>query len=109
MAINDHPGLSLEIPRGTERYKKIKALRSASERTNSSAKSDICMLNHPKVLGSIRSAILAQMTCIVLLLKKAFDFIISITLRTMNPKYDNDEDLAMRKIPLYLKNMGFLE
>jgi hypothetical protein len=109
MAINDHPRHSIEIPRGTERYKKIRALRSASERTNSSIKQDLTILNHPKVMGSLRSAILTQMACIVLLLKRSFDFIIRITRLTMNPNSDNHEKLAFKKIPLFLKNMVFLE
>jgi len=109
MSINHHPRYCLEIPRGTERYQKIKALRSASERTNSSLKQDLCLLNHPKVIGSLRSAILAQMACIVLLLKRSFDFIIRITYLTLNPNHYTKQQLAFKQIPLYLKNMVLLQ
>jgi len=83
MFIHEHPRLVLEIPRGSERYNKIHSLRSAAERTNSSLKADLTMLDHPKVLGILHSSVLAQMSCIVLLLKKTFDFIVRISLLAM--------------------------
>jgi hypothetical protein len=48
MSIKDFPRLIIEVLRGTDRHHKLKALRSASERTNSSAKEDLCILNKPK-------------------------------------------------------------
>ena len=44
MSIRQFPRLITEVIRGTERHQKLKALRSAAERTNSSAKDDFCIL-----------------------------------------------------------------
>jgi len=48
--IQENPRLLCEIPRGTKRWKKIRNLRPASERTNSTAKSDLDILAHPWVI-----------------------------------------------------------
>ena len=45
MSVNDFPRLIIEILRGTDRHHMLKALRSASERTNSSTKDDFRILN----------------------------------------------------------------
>ena len=79
MCVNDLPRLVNEIPRGSKRYKNIKKMRSASERSNSSLKEDIKILHKPRVLNATRSNILAQSAAIVLLLKRAFSFIVKIT------------------------------
>ena len=57
----------------------IKKLRSASERANSSLKEDIKILHKPRVLNATRANILAQMAAIVLLLKRAFSFVVNVT------------------------------
>jgi len=90
MYVKDHPRLINEIPRGSKRYKEIKSLRSSSERTNSSIKEDLHILNKPRVLNRRRANILAQMAAIVLLLKRAFSFIAKITalLRTFSHGID---------------------
>ena len=44
MSIKDYPRLINEIPRGSNLYKSIKNLRSASERANSTIKEDIKIL-----------------------------------------------------------------
>jgi hypothetical protein len=80
MSIEDFPRLITEVLRGTDRHQKLKALRSASERTNSSAKEDLCILNKPKIRGLKNAGILAQMAVIVLLLKRISRFIVKITL-----------------------------
>jgi len=69
MSVNDFPRLIIEVLRGTDRHQKLKALRSASERTNSSAKEDLCILNKPKIRGLKNAGVLAQMAVMVLLLK----------------------------------------
>ena len=80
MSIRDFPRLICEILRGTDRYQKIKALRSASERTNSAAKEDLCILNKPKIRGIKHAGVLAQMAVITLLLKRIICFIVKVTL-----------------------------
>jgi hypothetical protein len=80
MSVSDFPRLIIEVLRGTDRHHKLKALRSASERTNSSAKEDLCILNKPKIRGLKNAAVLAQMAVMVLLLKRISRFIVKVTL-----------------------------
>ena len=80
MSIKQFPRLISEIIRGTYRYRKLKALRSGSERTNSTAKDDLHILVKPKIRGLKNAAVLAQMAVIVVLLKRIAGFIIKITL-----------------------------
>jgi len=79
MYVKDHPRLVNEIPRGSKRYNTIKNMRSASERSNSTIKEDLKVLEKPRVLKGTRANILAQMAGIVFLLKRAFSFIVRIT------------------------------
>jgi hypothetical protein len=79
MSIKEYPRLINEIPRGTKRYNTIKKLRSAAERSNSTIKEDIKILEKPRVLNGFRSNILGQMAGITLLLKRALSFIVKIT------------------------------
>ena len=81
MYVKEHPRLINEIPRGSKRYNLIKKIRSASERANSTMKEDLKILEKPRVLNSSRANILAQMAGIVLLLSRAFKFIVRLTLR----------------------------
>jgi hypothetical protein len=80
MSVSDFPRLIIEVLRGTDRHHKLKALRSASERTNSSAKEDLCILNKPKIRGLKNAGVLAQMAVMVLLLKRISRFIVKVTL-----------------------------
>lgn len=80
MSVNDFPRLIIEILRGTDRHQKLKALRSASERTNSSIKDDFCILSKPKIRGLKNAGVLAQMAVTVLLLKRISRFIVKVTL-----------------------------
>ena len=66
MSIKDFPRLIIEVLRGTDRHQKLKALRSASERTNSSAKEDLCILSKPKIRVLKNASVLAQMAVMVL-------------------------------------------
>ncbi len=68
-----------KIPRGSKRYNLIKKIRSASERANSTMKEDLKILEKPRILNAQRAAILAQMAAIVLLLRRAFKFVVKIT------------------------------
>lgn len=80
MSIRQLPRLITEVIRGTYRYRKLKALRPASERMNSTAKDDFCILAKPKVRGLKNAGILAQMAVIVVLLKRITRFIVKVTL-----------------------------
>jgi len=97
MYVKDHPRLFNEIPRGSKRYKVIKKFRSASERSNSALKEDLKILNKPRVLNRQRSNILAQIASVVLLLKRAFSFIVKVTM--LMRKLSNDP-IAKKKLSL---------
>jgi len=78
----EHPRFLLEIPRGTKRYKKIKSLRPASERINSSVKDkDNGVLSHPEIRGDKRASILTQIAAIVILLKRILGFILRVSFK----------------------------
>ena len=80
MSVREFPRLITEVIRGTDRHQKLKTLRSASERTNSSAKEDFCILSKPKIRGLKNAGVLAQMAVVVILLKRIARFIVKITL-----------------------------
>ena len=79
MYVKEHPRLVNQIPRGSKRYNEIKKNRSASERSNSTIKEDKKIIDKPRVLNIPRASILAQMATIVLLLTRAFSFVVKIT------------------------------
>jgi hypothetical protein len=93
--IKDNPRLVNEIPRGTKRFKQIQQYRSASERVNSVIKEDLKILNKPIVYNKQRADILAQIAAIVLLLYRAFSFIIKISI--LFSKYRSSKDPAIAK------------
>lgn len=80
ISIKQFPRLITEVIRGTYRYRKLKALRPAAERTNSTAKDDFSILAKPKIRGLKSAAVLAQIAVIVVLLKRIANFIIKVTL-----------------------------
>ena len=80
MSVRQFPRLITEVIRGTQRHQKLKTLRSASERTNSSAKDDFCILAKPKARGLKNAGVISQMAVIIVLLKRITRFIIKITL-----------------------------
>jgi hypothetical protein len=90
MSIQQFPRLITEIIRGTDRHQKLKALRSAAERTNATAKDDFGILSKPKIRGLKSAGILSQMAVIVVLLKKITCFIIKVTLALTKPKQNNE-------------------
>lgn len=57
MSIAQHPRLILEIPRGSDRYRQLHCLRSASGRTNSTLKEDNAILREPSVRSLRRAAV----------------------------------------------------
>jgi len=102
MYVKEHPRLTNAIPRGTKKYQKLKQLRSASERINSAAKEDTPILHKPRVLNKKRAATLAQMTAIVILLKRALSFVAKVT--TLFRKYIQESNAETKaKLKLLLK------
>ena len=113
MYVKKHPRLVNEIPRGSKRYKEIKKARSASERSNSTIKEDLKILDKPRVLNASRSNILAQMAAIVLLLKRTFSFIVRTTNLLRKLHRTNDpaikEKLNPPSIPKSIMNLIQME
>jgi hypothetical protein len=113
MYVKEHPRLVNEIPRGTKRYNSIKTMRSASERSNSTIKEDIKIIEKPRVLNGSRANILAQMAAIVLLLKRAFSFVVRVTnkIRRLNKANDPSrmEKLTPPFIPKSIRSVIQLE
>ena len=99
MYVKEHPRLINEIPRGAKRYNLIKKIRSASERANSTMKEDLKILEKPRVLNSSRANILAQMAGIVLLLTRAFKFIVRFTILFRKLHRTNDPDIKEKLKP----------
>jgi hypothetical protein len=99
MYVKEHPRLINEIPRGSKRYNLIKKIRSASERANSTMKEDLKILEKPRVLNNSRANILAQMAGIVLLLSRAFKFIVRLTILFRKLHLTNDPDIKEKLKP----------
>ena len=113
MSIKDFPRLIIEVLRGTDRYHKLKALRSASERTNSSTKEDFCILSNPKIRGLKNAGVLAHMAVMVLLLKRISRFIVKVTL-AMRKMYTSNSPplrpfLPGPEVPKFIANLVQLE
>jgi hypothetical protein len=108
-ALQDHPRLINEIPRGSERYKQVKKLRSASERSNSTMKEDLKILDKPRVIGSKRAAILVLLAAIFLLCKRGFGFIARVTHMLRKFCQTKDPKLARwlkhPEIPQFIRNL----
>lgn len=108
MSVKDFPRLICEVLRGTDRYQKLKSLRSASERTNSSAKEDLCILNKPKVRGIKNAGVLAQLAVMALLLKRIISFIVKVTLALRKLAGGNllsKPYLPEREVPKFILNL----
>ena len=104
MSIVAHPRVTCEIPRSSDRWKKIRNLRSASERTNGATKeADLDILETPRIYGLDRASIEATMACITTLLKRVMKFIIKVTLNLMKYlktwKRSYREKLEVPKVP----------
>jgi hypothetical protein len=113
MYVKEHPRLINEIPRGSKRYNLIKKNRSASERANSTMKEDLKILEKPRILNAQRAAILAQMAAIVLLLHRAFKFVVKTTILFTKLQQTNDpiikEKLRPPRIPKSILKLIQLE
>ena len=113
MYVKEHPRLINEIPRGSKRYNLIKKIRSASERANSTIKEDLKILEKPRILNAQRANILAQVAAIVLLLHRAFKFVVKITFLFTKLHQTNDpaikDKLKPPSIPKSIQNLIQLE
>ena len=113
MYVKEHPRLINEVPRGSKRYNLIKKIRSASERANSTMKEDLKILEKPRILNAQRAAIIAQMAAIVLLLNRAFNFVVKTTILFTKLHQTNDqaikEKLKPPRIPKSILNLIQLE
>jgi len=110
MSIRQFPRLISEVIRGSYRHRKLKALRPASERMNSTAKDDFCILAKPKIRGLKNAAILAQIAVMVILLKRIARFIVKVTL-AFRKKIQNDKSpprhifIPGPKVPNFILNL----
>ena len=110
ISIKQFPRLLTEVIRGTYRYQKLKTIRSASERTNSSAKADFCILRKPKIRGIDNAGIISQVAVIVVLLKRIARFIVKVTLAFRNNLQSNKSPpgrvfIPGPKVPKFLFNL----
>jgi hypothetical protein len=109
MSVKQFPRLITEIIRGTNRHRKLKALRPASERINSTTKDDLFILSKPKIRGLKNAAILSQMAVIVVLLKRISRFIVKVTLafreKSQNNKSPPPNYLRKPKVPNFIWNL----
>ncbi len=109
MPMSKNPRLITEIPRGSLRWKKIRNMRVSSERTNSTAKSDLDILNRPRVMGLNRTSILAQVAVMVILLVRVLRFITRITLSLRRFINSSDKkywkEFQLHKIPPWLNHI----
>jgi hypothetical protein len=108
MSIKQYPRLITEVIRGTPRYQKLRSLRPASERLNSTAKEDLEILNKPKVRGGKRAGILAQFALISILLKRIAQFIIKVTLAVRKERIKNPRGFIIiqgPKVPKFILNL----
>jgi len=102
MYVKEHPRLINEIARGSKRYNTLKKMRPASERSNSTMKEDLKILDKPRVLNGPRADILAQIAAIVLLLKRAFSFIVRITTQIRKLRHTNDPSVKEKLNPPFI-------
>jgi len=110
MSIKRFPRLILEVIRGTCRYRKLKTLRSASERTNATAKDDFCILGKPKIRGLKNAGILSQIAVIVVLLKRISSFIVRVTLAFRDKLEENKSSpnrtfMPGPEVPKFIMNL----
>jgi len=110
MSIKAHPRLVSEIPRCSDRWKKIRNLRSASERSNGTCKSsDLDILSSPRIYGLTMASIEATMACITTLLKRVMSFVMRITLNLMRYLKTWDKSykkkLEAPKVPAFILSL----
>jgi hypothetical protein len=110
MSTLEFPRLITEVIRGTDRNHKLKALRSASERTNSTAKEEFVILTKPKFRGLKYASVLSQLAVIVILLKRISRFIVKVTLALRKKKAEHNGPpryhfIPGPKVPTFILNL----
>jgi hypothetical protein len=80
MYIDEHPRIVIEVPRGSKKFKKLKAYRSSSERINGLAKEWHCMKNL-RLWGKISYAARVALCCIAMMLDKVADCLIKFEIK----------------------------
>ena len=70
---------------------------------------DLKILEKPRILNQERADILAQIASIVLLLTRAFGFVVRVTTLMRKPKHIRDQKLKFPKIPKNVLNLIQLE
>jgi hypothetical protein len=107
VSIAQHPRLILEIPRGSERHRKLHTLRSAAERTNSTLKEDNGILHEPPVRSLRRAAMVSQMGVITTLIDRVTRFVLDRTIKERRFNATGDmhwfDQLSPPKIPSHLQ------
>jgi hypothetical protein len=106
VSIAQHPRLILEIPRGSDRYRQLHALRSASDRTNSTLKDDNAILREPPVRPLPRAEVVSLMGVMTTLIDRFFRFVLEVTVRQRKFKETGDkhwsDQLSPPEIPAHL-------
>jgi hypothetical protein len=105
-SIAQHPRLILEIPRGSERYRQLHSLRSASERTNSTLKDDNAILANPPVRSLRRAAVVSLMGVVTTLLERVARFVLAVTVTQRKGQETGDkhwfDQLSPPEVPSHL-------
>jgi hypothetical protein len=105
--IAERPRLLLEIPRGSERYRQLHRLRSASERTNSTLKEDNAILRNLSVRSLRRASMESLMALMTTLIDRVVRFAIDVTVTERKFKNSGDkawlDQLSPPEIPSHLK------
>lgn len=84
MSSKELPRLILEVPRGSKRFKRLKPIRSSSERMNSYGK-EWTGINNLRLWGLNAYAVRVALCCIVMMLKKVMELILRATIQHTNP------------------------
>ena len=105
--IAQHPRLILEVPRGSERYRQLHCLRSASERTNSTLKDDNAILHQPPVRSLRRASVVSLMGVMTTLIDRVFRFVLDVTVKERKYKETGDQhwfdQLSPPEVPAHIK------
>ena len=106
-SIAQHPRLILEIPRGSDRYRQLHTLRSASERTNSTLKEDNSILREPRVRSLRRASVVSLMGVTVTLLDRVARLVLDVTVKERRFKATGDkhwfDQLSPPEIPAHIR------
>jgi len=99
VSIAQHPRLILEIPRGSDRYRQLHAIRSASERTNSTLKDDNAILSKPPVRSLRQAGVVSLIGAMTTLIDRVARFILEVTVKERKFKATGDKHWFDRLSP----------